>query len=272
MFHTAILIASAIVSSASLLKRQDYICSPLGSNCDSDYLDDICTPTNTTGNYDFNAPCNQFLAVEAACEYGANGLALLTEHGAIDPTTPSFSNSAQRDCLCQSEAIDLLNGCNDCFVRHGGLALIPNDLVTSASSSYCAVTNTPTYGVGEWFGALTSAARSRVSTVTSTFSDPLGNNSLASLYFTPAVTGTSSWLPAQATENPSNNRETGSSAIPLATSNGQIVATTAAAAATTATASGTASSASTTSHSGAGKQEQAAVAGLIGFAGLVVLL
>ena len=305
MQHVTLLtLGLAAASSASLFKRQydDY------EDQTADYLQQVCYPSNATGYPDFNAPCVQTQLISIQCLYGAAGLQSLLSTGDDDENSnnnsndeedmPMLSNSTQRECVCQSQFWAAANGCNDFFKAHGAsatdedLTLDPS-ILASASSSYCAVTNTPTVGFDMFLYSIatdvqTSNTDSAASTASSsTFSDPIGNQTAVSLYYTPSITGSSAWVVAQATSSVSNNTVasgssgsgSASSTESLATSNGQIIATAGASATTGSTsgsASGTASaasgSASTTAGSGAGKQEAAAVAGVIALAGIVALL
>ncbi|EMC97957.1 hypothetical protein BAUCODRAFT_67483 [Baudoinia panamericana UAMH 10762] len=282
-----ILISAAFAASAtaSLLPRQG------SSQQDpSDYLDYVCMPTNSSGYPDFNAPCIAVQAITAECIYGAAGLSVIMASGSdngaeIDEDTPMLSNSTQRNCVCQSQFFNALSGCNNCYKAHGapsGLdGYVDQSFIASASSSYCAVTNTPTAGLADVLygyatGSVASSLQSVASTAsqTSTFSDPLGNNTAVSAYFTPSVTGSAFWVVAQATQTASNSTGSSSGSV-----SGQIVATSAPASSAAGTssrvsgsASGASASASTTAGSGAGKQELAAVVGALALmAGVVAL-
>ncbi|TKA79505.1 hypothetical protein B0A55_02447 [Friedmanniomyces simplex] len=306
---TLLTLGLAAASSASLLARQIQCSDPTSDNClqqESDYLQQVCMPTNSTGDPDFNAPCNQVQAITVECIYGSTGLSSLTSSGAssnsgygsdgLGGSPARLSNSTQRECVCESQFFGILAGCNDCYNAHGGaqdgvLGTVAPSFYASASSSYCAVTNTPTVGFDDvLYGFATGSVGSSVASAASTasassFSDPVGNKTAVSYYFTPSVTGSSAWIVAQATESVSNSTASGSGSASgsassqsasVATSNGQIVATAGAASKTSGSATGTASgasgTASTTGSSGAGKQEAAAVAGVIALAGFVILL
>ena len=296
----------AAATSASLLKRQLQCSDPASEDCQeqqADYLQEICLPTNATGYPDFDAPCVQTELISIECMYGAAGLSTLlstdddssSNSYGEDGDIPTLSNSTQRECICESQYWVALSGCSDCFKAHGsaqsdeGLNYVDPSYIASASSSYCAVTNTPTAGFDMFiYGLATGSAASSLASVASTaaastFSDPIGNQTAVSYYYTPSVTGSAAWVVAQATESASNNTVTTSasgsgsaSSESMATSNGQIVATAGAASTTSGAPSGTASgasgSASTSAGSGAGKHEAAAVAGVIAMAGFVALL
>jgi hypothetical protein len=293
-------------ASSSLLKRAGFSlnCDPNNFECqrrEMIYFTEICMPTNETGFPDFNAPCNAVSAIELECIYGASGLAtwLAELQGStdssygIDDSTPMLSNTTQRDCICQSQIFNGMTGCTDCYLKHGmsqadyaneGPAFEPS-LISSFSSSYCAATNTPTlgfqdvaYNIASTFLTATATDVSS-SALTSTFTDPLGNNTAVSLYFTPSVTGTAAYVVAEATVTPSNGTVTsGSSTSESVATNsaGQIVATAAASnAGTSGSGNGTSGSGSASASgtsSGAGVRETAAVAGVLALAGFVALL
>ncbi|EME48038.1 hypothetical protein DOTSEDRAFT_105468, partial [Dothistroma septosporum NZE10] len=242
------------------------------------YISSVCSPTNSTGYPDWSAPCNAAQAIEVQCMYGeAYFQQLLTQYGAggsltkrqssdsgDDQDAPMQSNATQRTCICQSQFWDQASGCADCFKTHGASeadAGLTNNDIASLSSQYCAASTTPTLGLDQWFFQYAQSAISTSATTSaasSSFSDPIGNKTDVSLYFTPSVTGSAAYVVAQAT---------GSTMSSASAVSGQIKAT---ASANNAAASGKASS--TSSGSGAGRTEAAAVAGLIGVAGLVALL
>ncbi|KAK3113404.1 hypothetical protein LTR53_009338 [Teratosphaeriaceae sp. CCFEE 6253] len=304
---------AASTTSASLLKRQLSCSDPSSSDCqdqESTYLEQVCLPSNATGYPDFNAPCVQTQLITIECMYGAAGLNSFLGTDSISATddsedTPTLSNSTQRDCVCESQYFAALTGCDDCYRAHGALQgvdgadYINAGYIASISSSYCAVTNTPTVGLADMLygiatGSLASSVDSVASTASaSTFSDPIGNQTAVSYYYTPSVTGSAAWFVAQATSSAGANSTSdgsasgsgsaSSSSESLVTSNGQIVATAGAATTTGTAASGTASGASGTAAgasdtastppgSMAGRQEAAAIAGVIALAGFVAML
>lgn len=293
--HCSIALAVALASSTSALNifpRQNRASDFAISN----YLTEVCLPTNASGSPDLNAPCAAVQLITAECVYGAAGLQQIA--GGTDPESSyrfegdasTLDNSTQRTCVCESQFYNQLVGCNDCYKAHGappsGInGYLSEDFLHSASSSYCAVTNTPTagfadvlyaYATGSYASSIVAAASTASST--SSFSDRLGNRTAVSLYFTPSVTGSAAWVVAEATESASTGSTSGSgSVISLSmstmTSDGQIVAT--ADATQTGSPSGTASGASgtaSTTNNAAGKQEVAAICGVVVMAGFVAVL
>ncbi|KAK4631176.1 hypothetical protein CLAFUW4_03380 [Fulvia fulva] len=228
------------------------------------YISSVCAPTNSTGFPDWNAPCNAAQAIQVQCMYGESYFQeLLNQYGnpgkrqARNEDVPMQPNAAQRTCICQSQFWNQANGCADCYKGHGlseAEAGITNKDITSISSQYCAASSTPTLGLADWLFQYADSMASASPTATaksSSFSDPIANKTEVSLYFTPSVTGSAAYIVAQAT---------GSATSKVNSVSGQIRPT----------AGGRASG--TTSGNGAGKTEAAAVAGLIGVAGLVALL
>jgi hypothetical protein len=280
MQYATILTVLAAASGASSLKRQVRGCTTV-DDCDSEvaaYLDSMCSATNATGYPDRDVPCNQVEVISLECMWGANGLADWNGENNVDhdPTSNSamFSNATQRDCVCQSDYFQLITACNNCYMAHGGPAPVAID-VASASSSYCAITNSPTLRLGDWLDSLTSQFSSS-SINFNTFSDPIGNNTAVSKYYTPSITGSAAWIVAEATVTPSSGEATASASYStsLATSGGQIVATAAQATGSLrATKSGVANATTTASHNGvAGRGTVAAAAGIVALAGMVIIL
>jgi len=268
-------------ASASVLRRQVHCSNPGSFQCEQEiqnYLSEVCMPINATGGPDFNAPCVAAQLIEFECMYGSRGVDFVLgndPNGASysEQAPPLLSNATQRDCLCESQFFNEVQGCLDCYTAHGGEAFgdgINTKQLSSMRSSYCAVTNTPTQGLAEVLYSLVPTTSSASSSATSTFSDPIGNKTAVSYYFTPSVTGSAAWSVAEATMSASNMTAVGSSgtsttSMSVFTSNGQIVPTAGAS-----SASGSAKGTSTSS--GSGPQETAAVAGMIALAGFVALL
>jgi hypothetical protein len=297
MLYAIVILACAATATATINQRQNL--GPVEGPRAIQHVNSICSPMLPNGAIDLNAPCNQAHAITQECLHGAPGLAVVEAPQSDDSTSvssdnsdgPIFSNITQRDCICESRYFAAEAECGLCQIAHGiyGSQSVNVTAVTAfhaaLSTSYCAVTNTPTLGFAEvLFQSVQNAlsqATTTISNPTSLYTDPLGNNTAVSAYYTPSVTGSAAWLVAQGTQTPSNATLTSgmtssSSGAIVMTSNGQIVATASAASGTSsAPASGTASAASassSTAGSGAGRQEVVAVAGVIALAGLVVVL
>ena len=81
-----------------------------------------CFPRDSTEHRDFNAPCNQAMAIQAQCSYGPRALEVVTLP--IDGyEAPKFKSEWQRQspetertCICQSQIIDAVLGCTACLV------------------------------------------------------------------------------------------------------------------------------------------------------------
>ena len=282
----ATLLAASVVNANSnnIFKRQSEASSD-GGNSSSSYLAGVCMPVNATDFPDLSAPCNAFSALTTECMYGPDAfLELLhnaTTQGADDPDNSDDgqqmqSNVTQRACACESQFWPQLQGCMSCYQKHGGQLgsdYFPQAYIASMSSAYCAASSTPTAGLDEFLFEWTqekvpsSILSAATASATSSFHDPIGNNTAVLSYFTPSVTGSAAWVAAEATAT-----GTGSSAgqiTSLNTVSGQIVPTASAAS----VASGSASGNSTSSGSGA--METAATgsfASVVGIAALVALL
>ncbi|KAK5131993.1 hypothetical protein LTR08_000413 [Meristemomyces frigidus] len=276
-------------ASASLLRRQVQCNDPTSGECWNNnlevYEDQVCTPTNSTGDPDFNAPCNAVEVLTAECVYGTADLDSINSSLESGEDLSMLSNATQRICVCESQFFDQLQGCEACYTGHGFgeyIDITPS-AISSLSAQYCAVTNTPTLGLAYvLFGIATDyqsgvLTKSSTSTV-STFSDPIGNKTDASYYFTPSVTGSAAYIvPAQTTSSASGSGSTTGSesavSTSLSTSGGQIVPTASVSEASTASgsASGSAASASTTA-SGADRKQALAVVAVVAVAGFVAML
>ena len=274
------------ISSASVFNQNDKYCSthPNDETCQAIYLTSVCEPRNSTGGLDYNAPCNIWSALMFECTYGNETLDLNETNAYtsfLDLGKPQ-SNSSQRLCTCESQFWDSYQGCKACYEAHGSDNSQASNQVSSISSAYCAATATPTLGLIDfWVSWLEKPAKASIlsshstRTKSSAFSDPIGNKTAVSLYYTPAVTGTAALDIAGLTD--------GATRSTTNILNGQIVPTTS----VTTTRAGTrkvkpttngkgpaaagSSSSSSTSGSGA-RHTDAAIAGVIGLVGLVAML
>ena len=253
------------------------------------------TTPGSSGVPDLNVPCNAYTLLTAKCVFGNN-----VTMGQVFGNNPAGlgnwhqqSNATQRDCVCGSQLFNQLQGCMACEKAHGinefdgNSGYLPAPYISSISSAYCAASSTPTEGfadfIYQWAAQTNSPQLSSIESAgsaqekTSTFSDPIGNKTAVSLYFTPSVMG--SQAVAQLTSSPI----TGTAGVH--TVSGQIVATGGASGSasgsgmSTGTASGSATgtssgsaSAAATSKSGVGKKECAAAGAVVGLAALVIFL
>lgn len=240
-------IAFVFTASAALLSAQS-----TASDSDSDsllpsdaesaaaqHLDEICLPSNSSGMPDMNAPCNAVQAIYFGCLYGPSYLTTaLSAMRASDVRSamkkrqssndddesslfPMQKPETQRTCFCESQFWDQTLGCEACFAKHGGLDadIVDAKQMSTLSSSYCAVTAKPSVGLGEYL--LSYSKEAQTTSVPSSFSDPIGNKTDVSLYYTPSVTGSAAWFVAEATGGSSGM----ASFSTTKTSKGQIVAT-----------------------------------------------
>ena len=284
------------ISSASLLGRQhehqnEYCLShPAAEGCNLKYLNSICYPRNSTGGLDYGAPCNIQVAVEASCLFGKqtvpfeetgsySGIFHTLDHEKLQ------SNISQRQCACESQFFESFEGCHACFHEHGNKdsVVLPSGYVSAMRSTYCAATATPTLGLAaftyDWMkNASAAALRSTGAQTTNTasFTDPIGNKTAATLYYTAETFNTAALDVGKLTA--------GASTTTANVVHGQIVPTAGVTAspATTGknsptkgdkTASIQSTSGNSTSTGGSGaRNTEAAMAGVIGLVGLVAML
>lgn len=98
--------------------------SPSDDHSDAIRAMEGCYPHNATGHLDFNAPCNQGMAIQAQCAYGLRALEIVTrpfdsgEWPEFSPSWQKVSLEAERTCLCQSQNTDTGIGCLRCRKSH----------------------------------------------------------------------------------------------------------------------------------------------------------
>lgn len=212
-------------ANASLLnKRQAYTTD--AHNDFSEHLDNVCY-TAHDNDRDMTLPCNQIMVIQAECMYGPEqGKAARNEFQRTSPEEPTMLPfEAQRVCICQSQHTDIMKGCSDCNKAHGGLEgedWISNSKIQEFMDKYCDVGYTPTDSYSDFIFKEIGEEEDMDSTSTAatTYSDPVGTSTDVSLYFTPAVTGSSAWEPALTTGSVGNITYTSTR-----TSDGQIVPT-----------------------------------------------
>lgn len=272
----AVASASASASAGIFQKRQVYD-GPDSEDPEeqfSYYISDVCRPRNSTGGLDFNAPCNAMLAIQSQCEYGPNAFEKMfliqpVDDGDIElDDPPMLSNETQRACICQSQHTDMMMGCLACYKEHGGTdeeVLKAPDQIQTAMDAYCKADEPATQQFEEVFmnaiGAdddETTYISPSTSASSTTFSDPIGNSTAVSLYYTPSVTGTAAYMPAVPTPESSGGDD--ASYTSTSVSDGQIVPT----------AAGSEGKASE-SDSGAAQTAMAQV-GAMGAAGIAALM
>ena len=237
-------------------------------SAEGEYLTEVCLPLNSTGYPDYNAPCNAMLAIQYQCAFGPEqGLALI--NSVFGPNADSSSddfpvpqerdNSTQRACVCSSQFFSQVTGCLACQKGHGDSSAegVTPQYLSSISSQYCAASVTPTAALADYLANI--AEPTSTNTATSSFSDPIGNKTAVSYYWTPSVTGTAAYLIPTSTGA-------------LSTSDGQIKPTATVNNAAGTSDNGGAAGTSTSSRGAAAQTQAAAMAGVIGLAGFVALL
>jgi len=315
MQHLALLALAASTAHGFLAtkRQQSPDAAPTGTveEQNAAYLTNICIPSDPdTGLPTADTPCMAISALYYQCVYDVDVYSNITaakpkhrRQTSDDDEPVEQSPSAQRTCICESQFFDQVTGCMDCYKAHGGIEnidYVPPASFIAVSSSYCAASSTPTQDFEHYFGGLVgmSASAASADATATPVSDPIGNKTDVSLYFTPSVSYPAVLSVAQPTV-PSNGNST---VVSYASSNvvsGQIVPTAAAgqssgggatAAATTGSvaqtsgvkASGSASGASASASgsssatSSAGAMETAAVkvgaVGVLGMAAVVAML
>ena len=161
-------------------------------------------------------PCHIADLIQYECLYGAEEGASIFQglFSGTSPTAEPRGKDQQRICICESQWFDQIVGCGRCEYLHGGgpnpLAYLGDSAVSSMSSSYCAVTATPTQGLVDYYSEWTKGSlappwlKSMISAASSRFKDPLSTGytmtssyglgstirTAVEYYFTPSVTGT----------------------------------------------------------------------------------
>lgn len=184
-------------------------------------------PATANDEQDWNAPCNAVVAIEYQCIYGADIMeALSGRRDDLDDyeDPPMMSNETQRDCICQSQLMNQAAGCKACFEAHGGEApsrtFIDFDRLEPLMNKYCNASATPTEAFPMVVYSLVVTGPLESTAAATTYSDPIGNATDVSRYFTPSMTGSAAWNPAMPTAESSGATSTYAS---VKTSGGQIV-------------------------------------------------
>lgn len=108
--------------------------------------------------FDYNAPCNQAIAIEAQCAYGPPMLQILTfafdsgKYPAVNPGVPKLSPEAERTCICQSQHTDAAIGCTRCTKAHQFYhqSTDMEAYIYAAMEQYCDVDFTTTQSFSEF--------------------------------------------------------------------------------------------------------------------------
>lgn len=246
-----------------------------------DHLESVCMPATANDEQDWNAPCNAIVAIEYQCIYGAEIMEALSGRTDDYEDPPMMSNETQRDCICQSQLMNQAAGCKACFKAHGGegpsRTFIDFDRLEPLVNKYCNASATPTEAFPMVVYSLVVTGPVESTAAATTYSDPIGNATDVSRYFTPSMTGSAAWNPAMPTAESSGATSTYAS---VKTSDGQIVPLAtdeveSGDGGSAATSSG-ASSEGATTDSGSGAVPTAMVGsgalGALGFAALVAAL
>lgn len=249
---------------ASIVARQEF---SAGSDENPIYAHfiKVCLPTNSSGYPDLDAPCVINDLITLQCTYGITDIFSDNSDNSTygpDGERNRTSPASQQLCICGSQYFNSLFGCLECAEKHGVGAAVPSiasSRISTFSSSYCAASYSPTTDAEiYYFNAFSSDYNNAIPRQTSTaYTDPIGNKTDVSLYYTAAVTGSAAYV-----VSPSLSGSSG-----IVTSNGQIVAT-----AAQATGAGTTSRSSGLAALITPCAEKYAIAGVIGLAGAVAML
>lgn len=202
------------------------------------HINAVCSPFEDSGQPDWNVPCNALTAIHYECQFGSGGRDLVPTRQDIERFLAGEAVSsgrevpdllpyeAQRVCICQSQYRHFLRGCMKCLEAHGGgedAHPASESGFEQILSKYCdvAIPATGNY-MDIYTGSIVQNAPNPSTIRTTTYSDPIGNVTDVSLYFTPSVTGTSAYLPAVPTAQSSGGNVTYTS---TRISGGQIVPT-----------------------------------------------
>jgi hypothetical protein len=196
-------LALATANAAGLNKRQDSD-ADLDNELD-DYLSEVCEPADQNGVRDWSAPCNAVLSIQYECMYGTAGGDYIRAPPQASDTQDEddgdglseLPDDTQRVCFCQSQFRDQIAGCMKCHKDHGGAEgsdWFSQNLIDMATKEYCDASKPANESFSDFFldhispdnGTVTESSSAQ----TSTFSDPIGNKTDVSLYFTASVTGT----------------------------------------------------------------------------------
>lgn len=275
---TALAIAG---SSASISdKRQLFEASePTQEDQFNAQIQSVCLPRNSSDMLDFNAPCNALRAIQAQCMIGSDGLKYLNPQHADEYDDPDqLPVETQRACICQSQHTDMMIGCFACFKEHGSTNVefvTTPDKIHSFMEDYCDA-DKPARDYANAIIELapededdTSSTTSSDSSAATTFTDPIGNTTDVSLYYTPSVTGTAAYIPAVPTPEGSVANATYTS---MSTSDGQIVPTAGASGNDGSAGSEETSGGSTTESDSGAVQTAMAQAGAMGAMGIAALM
>jgi len=223
-------------ANASLLQKRQGYSSDSPSDF-ADYISNVCMASDESGKSDMNLPCNQIISIQYQCIGGAklgdswrnassNNEDIEDDE---DEEQAMLPYEAQRVCICQSQHNDLLKGCADCSKAHGGISpedSVTDDQIKQVMDKYCDA-NTP--ATDSYANVISQALVfmapnwediSSPNKTSTTYSDPIGDSTDVSLYFTPSITGTPAYIPALPTGSVANMTYTSSS-----TSGGLIVPT-----------------------------------------------
>ena len=159
------------------------------------YVSGICDPNGPS-----TRPCEAVAAINFQCITGL-------DYNAVDIRGPNYptcydtatcqSDDFQRTCFCQSQFVDSMIGCLDCYIFYGGADSTPMTSINMSAiepvmDEYCNPMVKPTTNFNEYFASIYTIPDS-TSTLTK-WSDSLGfSKTDVSLYYSPSMTGIEAW-------------------------------------------------------------------------------
>jgi hypothetical protein len=99
----------AAVSASLLVPRE----STFDEESYEDHIQRLCFPTNSSGGYDLNAPCNKLFDIQARCFYGNNiydNIDNGTQSGSSADEPQMRSPKEQQKCICGSGFWEYVDG------------------------------------------------------------------------------------------------------------------------------------------------------------------
>lgn len=177
------------------------------------YLADVCEGGNQWSSP--SLPCEIAAAIDYQCK---TGLEFDTYNNRPDcyDTNTCQPYDFQRTCYCKSQFLDSSLGCAACYKKHGASMTYDWSALPSIMNDYCDPQASPTCFFEDYLGAVYTPTSSSSGDAyssyslatfggpprTSTkFSDPLGDSTDVSLYFTPSKTGLDAWQTTLSTIN-----------------------------------------------------------------------
>jgi len=173
---------------------------------------EACCPHNATGHLDFNAPCNQAMAILTQCSYGPRALENLTlpfpsgTWPGFNPGWQKQSPETERTCIRQSQLTDVCVGCARCTKSHQLYPQRENieESIHAAMQRYCGVDYQVAQSFSEfYFGFANEFYFDSDVPLGSYTAEAISTSTDVSLYYTLSVTRSDAYDIAMPTPNSS---------------------------------------------------------------------